>query len=85
MSDAHAPTAANVGATPIIRLPSEASPTASVMEVLRPTLSPIQPNRNPPNGRATKPTAKIARVDSTAEAGSDLLNSWLAMNGVKVA
>ena len=55
------------------------------MEALRPTRSPIQPKRKPPNGRATKPTAKIARVDSTADAGSDLLNSWLAMKGVKVA
>ncbi len=70
---------------PIIRLPSDASPTASVMEALRPTRSPIQPNRNPPNGRATNPTAKIAKVESTADAGSALLNNWLAMNGVNVA
>ena len=85
ISDAQTPMAAKDGATPIMRLPSDARPTASVMEVLRPTRSPIQPKRKPPTGRATKPTAKIASVASTAEAGSALLNSWLAMNGVNVA
>ena len=85
VSDAQTPTAANVGAMPIIRLPTDASPTARVMEAFRPIRSPIQPNRKPPKGRATKPTAKIASVDSTADAGSDLLKSWLAMNGVNVA
>ncbi|MDQ0754987.1 hypothetical protein QFZ61_000974 [Arthrobacter sp. B3I4] len=70
---------------PIMRLPTDARPTARVMDAFRPIRSPIQPKRNPPKGRATKPTAKMASVDSTADAGSALLKSWLAMNGVKVA
>ncbi len=84
-TEAKAPTAWNVGATPISRLPTAASPTANVMEVLRPIRSPIQPNTKPPNGRATNPTAKIASVARTADVGSALLNSAPAMKGEKVA
>jgi hypothetical protein len=39
----------------------------------------------PPNGRATKPTAKIASVLRIAEVGSVLLKSWAAKYGAKVA
>ncbi|BAS10940.1 hypothetical protein AHiyo4_43620 [Arthrobacter sp. Hiyo4] len=69
----------------MIKLPRAARPTANVMDVLRPIRSPIQPNTKPPNGRATKPTAKIARVARKADVGSALLNSALAMNGENVA
>src|SRR4029453_879675 len=84
-SDAQKPTASKVGAMPIMRLPSAARPTARVMEDLRPTRSPIQPKTKPPKGRATKPTAKIAKVDSMADVGSAELKSWPAKNGANVA
>ncbi|MNI96449.1 hypothetical protein D3C73_1548950 [compost metagenome] len=85
ITEAKAPTAAKVGAIPMRRLPTAPSATATVMDVLRPIRSPIHPNTNPPNGRATNPTAKIAKVDSTADVGSAWLNRALAMNGENVA
>ncbi|BAS15811.1 hypothetical protein AHiyo8_41140 [Arthrobacter sp. Hiyo8] len=72
-------------AIPINRLPTAARPTAMVMDVLRPIRSPIQPKTKPPNGRATNPTAKIAKVERTADVGSALLKSALAMKGENVA
>ncbi len=44
--------------------------TVADMLALRPIRSASQPNTNPPSGRAMNPTAKMARLDSSAEKGS---------------
>ena len=47
----------------------------------RPYLSPTQPKKKPPNGRATKDTAYTAKVLSNATTGSVFGKKWTAMAG----
>src|SRR3954447_16924487 len=66
------------------RLPIAASATVSVIDSFRPFRSAIQPNSQPPNGLAKKPTAKTTSVLSTSETASSLWKNWEAKNGVSV-
>ena len=66
------------------RLPTEARPTDIMRLTLRPRRSAMRPKSRPPRGRARNPTAKTARVESSADVGSALENMCDAMNAVSV-
>src|SRR6476661_3019566 len=67
------------------RLPTAASPTASVIDSLRPRRSDSQPNSRPPNGLATKPTAKTPNDASRSETGDPVWKNCGAKNAANVA
>jgi hypothetical protein len=65
-------------------LPTAAVATVSVIDSLRPFVSAIQPNSQPPKGRARNPTAKTPSVFNTSETASPLWKNCEAKNGVNV-
>jgi hypothetical protein len=84
-ADAPTPIWPYVGDTPMTMLPTAAVPTDRVIAVRRPLRSPTQPNTNPPKGRARKPTANTASVDSTADTGSPSSKNRPAKKVAKIA
>jgi hypothetical protein len=66
------PAASYVGRKPIVMV---ANPMISIVASstdFRPTTSPKWPKTNPPIGRATKPTAKVAKTAMVAAVGSNV-------------
>ena len=84
MAEASQPTWAYVGEMPIAKLAPAITLTDRVMDFLRPSRSPIQPNTKPPAGRATNPTANTARVIRNADTGFFAEKKLAAKNAAKV-
>ena len=66
------------GIKAIMRLPAPMSSMQITSDAFRPSLSPTTPKISPPSGRARKPPAKTASVDSTADCGSPVLKKLAA-------
>ena len=68
---ASTPIVAYPGSRPIAKVDTPISSRLSTSSFLRPMRSPKWPNTSPPNGRATKPMAKVASDWSVPIVGSE--------------
>lgn len=68
-----------MGRRPIARLAAAIINMVTMRTHLRPRTSAMRPNTIPPSGRMRNPTAKTAKVASSADTGFSLLNIAAAM------